>query len=82
MRHAELAPNITVKYALVLGMCGRNSLFTNQAFLEDRFDATATQLIPQHYNIAPDDDEAVITNDHPDEITPIEGWFIPPWEEE
>lgn len=63
-------------------MCGRSSLFTNQAFLEDRFDATATEPIPQRYNIAPGDEQAVITNDRPDDIDLIELGFTPVWDEE
>ncbi len=63
-------------------MCGRNSLFTNQAFLEDRFDATATEEIPQRYNIAPGDNQAVITNDQLDEINLIEWGFTPVWDKE
>lgn len=58
-------------------MCGRNSLFTNQEFLENRFDATATEEIPQRYNIAPGDDQAIITNDRSDAINLAEWSFTP-----
>ena len=51
-------------------MCGRNSLFIDQAHLEDRFDAevmTDGGYTPR-YNIAPGDDLYIITNEAPDDI--------------
>jgi len=51
-------------------MCGRNSLFIDQADLEARFDAevvTDGGYTPR-YNIAPGDDLHIVTNDAPDEL--------------
>jgi len=51
-------------------MCGRNSLFIDQADLEARFDAevvTDGGYTPR-YNIAPGDDLHIVTNEAPGEI--------------
>jgi hypothetical protein len=54
----------------VLRMCGRNSLFIDQADLEARFDAevVADGGYTPRYNIAPGDDLHIITNEASDEI--------------
>ena len=51
-------------------MCGRNSLFIDQADLEARFDAevVADGGYTPRYNIAPGDDLHIITNEASDEI--------------
>jgi putative SOS response-associated peptidase YedK len=51
-------------------MCGRNSLFIDQADLEARFDAevVADGGYTPRYNIAPGEDLHIITNEASDEI--------------
>jgi putative SOS response-associated peptidase YedK len=68
----------------VLRMCGRNSLFIDQADLEARFDAevvTDGGYTPR-YNIAPGDDLHIITNEAPDEIDAYHWGPIPFWADE
>ena len=65
-------------------MCGRNSLFVDQADLEARFDAevvTDGGYTPR-YNIAPGDDLHIITNESPDEIDSYHWGLIPFWADE
>jgi putative SOS response-associated peptidase YedK len=68
----------------LLGMCGRSSLFIDQADLEARFDAevvTDGGYTPR-YNIAPVDDLHIITNETPDEIDAYHWGLIPFWADE
>lgn len=60
-------------------MCGRLTLFTPQAALEERFDATASEPIEPRYNVAPRDDLAAIRNDAPDAIDALEWGLLPAW---
>ncbi|AWB28491.1 SOS response-associated peptidase [Halococcoides cellulosivorans] len=62
-------------------MCGRNSLFVDQADLEATFDATlvADGGYKPRYNIAPGDDLEVITTEAPDEIDRFHWGLVPPW---
>jgi len=65
-------------------MCGRNSLFVDQADLEARFDAevvTDGGYTPR-YNIAPGDDLHIITNEAPGEIDAYHWGLIPLWADE
>jgi len=65
-------------------MCGRNSLFIDQADLEARFDAevvTDGGYTPR-YNIAPGDDLHIITNETPDEVDRYHWGLIPFWADE
>jgi len=65
-------------------MCGRNSLFIDQADLEARFDAevvTDGGYTPR-YNIAPGDDLHIVTNDAPGEIDAYHWGLIPFWADE
>lgn len=62
-------------------MCGRNSLFIQQADLETRFNAevVADGGYAPRYNIAPGDDLDVITNEAPGEIDRYHWGLIPFW---
>ena len=60
-------------------MCGRNSLFTPQPVLEERFDATARAPIRRRYNVAPGEDLAVVRNDDPEGIDELEWGLLPAW---
>jgi len=65
-------------------MCGRNSLFIDQADLEARFDAevvTDGGYTPR-YNIAPGDDLHIVTNEAPGEIDAYHWGLIPFWADE
>lgn len=65
-------------------MCGRNSLFIEQAELEARFDAelVADGGYTPRYNIAPGTGLEVITNDAPDEIDRYHWGLVPFWADE
>jgi putative SOS response-associated peptidase YedK len=65
-------------------MCGRNSLFIRQDFLEDRFDARviADGGYTPRYNIAPGANLSVITNEAPDTIDHYRWGLLPPWSED
>lgn len=63
-------------------MCGRTALFAPQSYLEDRFDAEAAEPIEPRYNIAPQDDLAVIKNTASDTIDQIRWGLIPFWADE
>ena len=60
-------------------MCGRTSLFLPQSVVEARFDATSEEPLEPRYNVAPFDDQAVITNADPDTIRLFEWGFLPEW---
>ncbi|MFB6112591.1 MAG: SOS response-associated peptidase [Halodesulfurarchaeum sp.] len=60
-------------------MCGRTSRYLPQAVIEARFDAESEQPLEPRYNIAPFDDQAVITNDAQDAIRLYEWGFLPEW---
>ena len=65
-------------------MCGRKSLFIDQADLEARFDAevvTDGGYTPR-YNIAPGDDLYIVTNESPDDIDRYHWGLIPFWADE
>jgi len=68
----------------LLGMCGRNSLFIDQADFEAHFDAevVADGGYTPRYNIAPGDDLHIITNEAPDEIDAYHWGLIPFWADE
>lgn len=63
-------------------MCGRTALFAPQSYLEDRFDAEASEPIVPRYNIAPQDDLAVVKNTARDTIDQIRWGLIPFWADE
>ena len=60
-------------------MCGRNSLFIDQADLEARFDAevVADGGYTPRYNIAFSDDLHIVTNEAPNEIDSYHWGLIP-----
>ena len=65
-------------------MCGRNSLFIDQADLEARFDAemVADGGYTPRYNIAPGEDLYIITDEASDEIGAYHWGLIPFWADE
>ncbi len=65
-------------------MCGRNSLFIDQAALKARFDAVlvADGVYTQRSNVAPGDDLHIITNEAPDAIDRYHWGLIPFWADE
>jgi putative SOS response-associated peptidase YedK len=61
-------------------MCGRFTLATNPAALEERFHARlATELAVPTYNAAPSQAQLTILNDHPDTIVRAAWGFVPEW---
>lgn len=60
-------------------MCGRTSLFTPQAEIEQRFDATFDHAYEPRYNIAPGDNLVAIHDDEPGTLTTDEWGFVPSW---
>jgi putative SOS response-associated peptidase YedK len=60
-------------------MCGRMSLFNPQPEIERRFSAEFTEEWSPRYNIAPQQDLAVIQNDAPEEINQLKWGLIPHW---
>lgn len=63
-------------------MCGRTSLFAPQSVVEARFDATAVEPLEPRYNIAPQEELAVVRNDAPDTIDLLEWGLLPSWVED
>lgn len=53
-------------------VCGRNSLFAPQADPEEPFDATARDPVRPRYDIAPGEDRAIVRNDEPDVVEPVD----------
>jgi putative SOS response-associated peptidase YedK len=60
-------------------MCGRYSLFADQADIEARFDATFGFDFEPRYNAAPGQDLPVITDADPDSVTRLEWGLVPRW---
>ncbi len=60
-------------------MCGRYTLFVDQADLEERFDATFDEPFSPRYNVAPGQRVPVITNDDPETIRRLEWGLVPSW---
>ncbi|WP_247729972.1 SOS response-associated peptidase [Halovivax limisalsi] len=60
-------------------MCGRYSLFTPPADLEDRFDARFERAFTPTYNAAPSQSVAVVPDEAPETIRQFEWGFSPPW---
>jgi len=60
-------------------MCGRFSLFAPQTDVEKRFGAEVSGDWEPRYNIAPQDDIAVITNERTNEIEQYQWGLIPHW---
>lgn len=65
--------------AVVVGMCGRYSLFTPAGDLEDRFGATFDFEFEPRYNAAPGQSLPVVTDTDPNSIHRLEWGFIPQW---
>ena len=64
-------------------MCGRNSLFHSPAELSEHFKATwSIDSFEPRYNIAPTQQQPVITNETPDEIVELRWGFLPHWEDD
>ncbi|MFC4358927.1 SOS response-associated peptidase [Halobium salinum] len=62
-------------------MCGRYTLFTPQAELEERFGATPERPLEPRYNCAPGQALPVITDDAPDTMQLFEWGLVPTWAE-
>lgn len=60
-------------------MCGRYSLFTPQADLEERFDVTFEFGFEPRYNAAPRQSLPVITDADPDRVRRLEWGLVPGW---
>ena len=60
-------------------MCGRYTLFTPPAEIEERFGATFEQSPKPRHNAAPRQSLPVITNDAPETIDAFEWGLIPGW---
>ncbi len=61
-------------------MCGRFSLtMVEKELLRERFHVDAVPAIKQSYNIAPTQETAIITQDHPNEIVMAKWGLIPHW---
>ena len=60
-------------------MCGRYSLFTPPADVEDRFDARFEEPFAPRYNAAPGQRLPVITNESPESIRTLEWGLVPAW---
>jgi putative SOS response-associated peptidase YedK len=61
-------------------MCGRFTMATNAAALEERFHAhLATDLATPTYNAAPSQAQLTILNDHPQAIVRTTWGFVPAW---
>jgi putative SOS response-associated peptidase YedK len=61
-------------------MCGRFTMATNAAALEERFHARlATEIAEPTYNAAPSQAQLTILNDHPQAIVRAAWGFVPEW---
>jgi len=60
-------------------MCGRTSLFQPQPEIERRFGGTFEHSFEPRYNIAPNDNLAVIHDAAPETITSDQWGFVPEW---
>ena len=60
-------------------MCGRYTLFVDQAEIEDRFDVRFVDSFEPRYNAAPGQRLPVITNEAPETIQELEWGFVPSW---
>ncbi|MFP9061913.1 SOS response-associated peptidase [Natrialbaceae archaeon A-chndr2] len=63
-------------------MCGRYTLFLEQADLEERFDARFSEPFSPRYNMAPGQELPVIRADDPERFRHLEWGFIPDWAED
>jgi len=63
-------------------MCGRYTLFTSHAALNDRFDAEPAEPLQPRYNCAPGQELPVITSDAPDRIQRFTWGLTPSWADE
>src|ERR1700739_3831724 len=72
----------TIKPRLTVGvpMCGRFTMATNPAALEERFHARlSTEIAEPTYNAAPSQAQLTILNNHPDAIVRAAWGFVPEW---
>src|SRR4029453_11820696 len=61
-------------------MCGRFTMATNPAALEERFHAhLSTEIAVPTYNAAPSQAHLTILNDHPQAIVRAAWGFVPEW---
>ncbi len=61
-------------------MCGRFTMATNAAAIEERFHAhLSTEGVVPTYNAAPSQAQLTILNDHPDVIVRAAWGFVPAW---
>jgi putative SOS response-associated peptidase YedK len=61
-------------------MCGRFTMATNAAALEERFHAhLSTEIAEPTYNAAPSQAQLMILNDHPQAIVRAAWGFVPEW---
>ena len=60
-------------------MCGRYSLFADQADLEARFGVTFDFAFEPRYNAAPGQNLPVVTDDNPDSVSRLEWGLVPRW---
>jgi putative SOS response-associated peptidase YedK len=61
-------------------MCGRFTMTTNTAALEERFHAhLSTEVAAPTYNAAPSQAQLTILNDHPHAIVRAAWGFVPEW---
>ena len=61
-------------------MCGRFTMATNTAALEERFHAhLSTEIAEPTYNAAPSQAQLTILNDHPQAIVRAAWGFVPEW---
>src|SRR5215468_2236022 len=63
-----------------VSMCGRFTMVTNAAALEERSHARlATEIAEPTYNAAPSQAQLTILNDHPQAIVRAAWGFVPEW---
>ncbi|WP_255193380.1 SOS response-associated peptidase [Natronobeatus ordinarius] len=60
-------------------MCGRYTLFVEQADLEERFDAAFEASFSPRYNLAPGQRLPVITDAAPETVRQLEWGLVPSW---
>lgn len=60
-------------------MCGRASLFTSSSTIGDRFDVSVPTDLSPSYNVAPEDDVAVIRDETPGRVETCSWGFVPHW---
>ena len=60
-------------------MCGRYTLFVDQAEVEERFDAEFEEPFAPRYNAAPGQRLPILTNDEPETFQRLEWGLLPAW---